>query len=67
MRLGTTAPLGFNTFWTFSADNPFTGGIYTPEIAEVCQILTFSYSSSEFSACPNKQLDQSDSPSNAFY
>ena len=28
------ALLGFKTFWTFSAGNPFTGGIYAPENAE---------------------------------
>jgi len=28
------ALLGFNTFWTFSAGNPFTGGIYAPDNAE---------------------------------
>jgi len=33
-NMAHAALLGFNTFWTFSAGNPFTGGIYAPENAE---------------------------------
>jgi hypothetical protein len=61
-----SALLGFNTFWTFSAGNQLMGGIHAPKNT-LRQIHTSSNNFGEFSAGPNKQLDQSDSPSNAFY